>query len=127
MLGLLSLLRWPVTVVSANFVALLLIFSLSLTVHLIVRYRELHAAIRDAEQNWLVLQTLRDKFQPCAYTAATTMVAFASLLVSGIRPVIDFGWMMVIGMLVVLGAGLYVVSRRPAAACRPASHRRTGT
>jgi predicted RND superfamily exporter protein len=102
MLGLLSLLRWPVTVVSANFVALLLIFSLSLTVHLIVRYRELHAANPDAEQKWLVLQTLRDKFQPCAYTAATTMVAFASLLVSGIRPVIDFGWMMVIGMLVVL-------------------------
>ncbi len=102
MLGLLSGLRWPVTVVSANFVALLLIFSLSLTVHLIVRYRELHAENPDAQQYWLVTNTLRDKFQPCFYTAATTMVAFASLLVSGIRPVIDFGWMMVIGMAVVL-------------------------
>ncbi len=102
MLGLLTLLGWPLTVVSANFVALLLIFSLSLTVHLIVRYRELHCMHPQAAQSWLVSQTLRDKFKPCAYTAATTMVAFASLIVSGIRPVIDFGWMMVIGMLVVL-------------------------
>lgn len=100
--GFLGMAGWPVTVVSANFVALLLIFSLSLTVHLIVRYQELHLQHPDADQSWLVLQTARDKFEPCLFTAATTMVAFASLLVSGIRPVIDFGWMMVIGMAVVL-------------------------
>jgi len=102
MLGYLGLSRWPVTVVSANFVALLLIFSLSLTVHLIVRYRELHTQNPEAEQRWLVATTVRDKFQPCLYTALTTMIAFVSLLVSGIRPVIDFGWMMVIGLAVVL-------------------------
>jgi predicted RND superfamily exporter protein len=102
MVGYLGLVRWPVTVVSANFVALLLIFSLSLTVHLIVRYRELHTENPRADQRWLVANTVRDKFAPCAYTAATTMVAFASLIISGIRPVIDFGWMMVIGMAVVL-------------------------
>jgi predicted RND superfamily exporter protein len=102
MLGLLSLMRWPLTVVSANLVALMLIFSLSLTVHLIVRYRELHWLNPDAEQRWLVGTTLADKWQPCVYTATTTMVAFASLIISGIRPVIDFGWMMVIGMVVVL-------------------------
>ena len=102
MTGLLGMLRWPVTVVSANFVALLLIFSLSLTVHLIVRYQELHARNPDADQRWLLMQTTRDKWQPCAYTAATTMVAFGSLIVSGIRPVIDFGWLMVIGMAIVL-------------------------
>jgi len=102
MLGLLGKLGWPVTVVSANFVALLLIFCLSLTVHLIVRYQELHAQHPAAEQRWLVLETARDKWLPCAYNAATTMVAFGSLIVSGIRPVIDFGWLMVIGMGVVL-------------------------
>jgi predicted RND superfamily exporter protein len=102
MLGLLSLLRWPLTVVSANFVALMLIFSLSLTVHLIVRYRELHWNNPSADQRWLVGTTLAEKWQPCVYTAATTMVAFASLIISGIRPVIDFGWMMVMGMVVVL-------------------------
>jgi predicted RND superfamily exporter protein len=102
MAGILGLMRWPVTVVSSNFIALILIFSLSLTVHLIQRYRELHIENPDAEQRWLVRTTLYDKAKPCLYTAITTMVGFASLLVSSIRPVIDFGWMMVIGMCVIL-------------------------
>ncbi|HHQ13612.1 MAG TPA: transporter, partial [Chromatiales bacterium] len=102
MTGLLGLARMPVTVVSANFVALLLIFCLSLTVHLIVRYQELHKLYPDASQRELVARTLRDKWLPCAYTSATTMVAFTSLLVSGIQPVIDFGWLMVAGMVVLL-------------------------
>jgi predicted RND superfamily exporter protein len=102
MIGLLGALQWRVTVVSSNFVALMLIFSLSLTVHLIQRYRELHTANPSANQRWLVRTTLRDKTRPCIFTAITTMVGFGSLLVSGIRPVIDFGWMMVIGMAVVV-------------------------
>ena len=102
MSGFLGLVRWPVTVVSSNFIALMLIFSLSLTVHLIQRYRELHIENPDADQRWLVRTALYDKARPCLFTAITTMVGFASLLVSGIRPVIDFGWMMVIGMLAVL-------------------------
>jgi predicted RND superfamily exporter protein len=102
MVGYLGLTRWPVTVVSANFVALLLIFSLSITVHLIVRYRELHSLHPKSDQRWLVQNAVKDKFIPCLYTSATTMVAFASLLISGIRPVIDFGWMMTLGMVVVM-------------------------
>jgi predicted RND superfamily exporter protein len=102
MVGYLGMTHWPVTVVSANFVALLLIFSLSITVHLIVRYRELHGLNPNREQRWLVQNTIRDKFMPCLFTSVTTMVAFASLLVSGIRPVIDFGWMMTIGIVVVM-------------------------
>ena len=102
MVGYLGMTNWPVTVVSANFVALLLIFSLSITVHLIVRYRELHSRNPAQDQRWLVLNTIRDKFIPCVFTSVTTMVAFASLLVSGIRPVIDFGWMMTVGMVVVM-------------------------
>ena len=102
MVGLLGALQWRVTVVSSNFVALMLIFSLSLTVHLIQRYRELHTANPSANQRWLVRTTLRDKARPCIFTAITTMVGFGSLLVSGIRPVIDFGWMMVIGMAIVV-------------------------
>ena len=98
MLGTLGLLGWRVTVVSSNFVSLLLIIAMSLTVHLIVRYRELHAANPGSDQRWLVSQTLHSKFLPSFYTAITTMVAFASLIFSDIRPVIDFGWMMVIGI-----------------------------
>jgi uncharacterized protein len=98
MIGLLGLLGWPVTVVSSNFVSLLLILNLALVVHLIVRYRELHQLHPEHDQKALVRETVLSKFTPCLYTALTTMVAFGSLLVSGIRPVIDFGWMMVIGL-----------------------------
>lgn len=98
MVGLLGLLGWPVTVVSSNFVSLLLILNLALVVHLIVRYLELHELHPDRDQAALVRDTVLSKFTPCLYTALTTMVAFGSLLVSGIRPVIDFGWMMVIGL-----------------------------
>jgi len=100
MFGYLGLLEWRVTVVSANFTSLLLIITLSLTVHLVVRYHELHAARPQADQHWLVLETVRSKALPSFYTALTTIVAFVSLLVSDIRPVIDFGWMMAIGLVV---------------------------
>ncbi len=96
--GFLGLAGWQVTVVSANFLALLLIFVLSLTIHLIVRYRELHMQHPDAEQRYLVRETVRSKVVPCFYMVITTMVAFGSLLVSGIRPVIDFGWIMSISL-----------------------------
>ncbi len=92
--GFLGMVGWPVTVVSSNFLALVLIFSLSLTIHLIVRYREQHRLEPDASQRHLVSITLRSKAKPCLFNAITTMVAFASLVVSDIRPVIDFGWIM---------------------------------
>ncbi len=98
MTGFLGIVGWPVTVVSANFVALLLIFSLSVSVHLTVRYLELNQLHPKASQIWLVQQTLIDKWEPCLYTTITTMVGFASLLVAGLKPVIDFGWMMLISM-----------------------------
>ncbi|MDJ0807202.1 MAG: MMPL family transporter [Gammaproteobacteria bacterium] len=100
LIGYLGLSDWPVTVVSSNFISLLLIITLSLTVHLIVRYRELHRDQPQAPQHTLVLETVKSKALPCLYTAITTMVAFGSLLVSDIRPVIDFGWMMAIGIAV---------------------------
>lgn len=102
MLGFLGFMNWPVTVVSSNFISLLLIITLSLTVHLIVRYRELHVEDKSMNQRKLVEETLRSKFLPCFYTAITTMVAFGSLIVSGIRPVIDFGIVMAIGTAVAL-------------------------
>lgn len=102
MLGWLAFLDWRLTVISANFVALLLILTLSITIHLVVRYRELAAAQPQAEQFTLVSQTVALMARPCIYTALTTLVAFASLVVSGIRPVIDFGWMMTLGVITAL-------------------------
>jgi predicted RND superfamily exporter protein len=98
MFGFLGLVQWRVTVVSSNFTSLLLILTLSLTVHLIVRYRELHAERPAANEDYLVFETMKSKAHPSFYTALTTIVAFGSLMFSGIRPVIDFGWMMAIGI-----------------------------
>jgi predicted RND superfamily exporter protein len=102
MIGFLGLVEWPVTVVSSNFISLMLIISLSINIHLIVRYRELHAANPDTDQYTLLRDTLHSKWLPCFYTTITTIVAFGSLLFSGIRPVIDFGWMMAVGTAVSL-------------------------
>ena len=98
MTGYLGLVEWRVTVVSSNFISLMLILTLSLTVHLIVRYEELQRERPDNDHLWKVGETVKSKFMPSLFTALTTMVAFASLLFSDIRPVIDFGWMMVVGV-----------------------------
>jgi predicted RND superfamily exporter protein len=106
-LGLLSWLDWRLTVISSNFVSLLLIITLALTIHLIVRYRELFAAKPMAEQRALVTETIQSMAKPCLYTVLTTIVAFSSLVVSNIRPVIDFGWMMTLGIIIALGCFIY--------------------
>ena len=96
--GYLGWVQWPVTVISSNFVSLLLIMTLSLTIHLIVRYREFQHDEPDAEPRDILHRTLLAMIKPCFYMALTTIVAFGSLTFSGIRPVIDFGWMMTIGL-----------------------------
>ena len=98
MVGYLGFMDWPVTVISSNFVSLLLIITMSLTIHLIVRYRILNEEASTVDQKTLVFHTMKDMTKPCFYTAITTIVAFCSLIVSDIRPVIDFGWMMTIGI-----------------------------
>jgi len=98
MVGALGWLDWRVTVISSNFVSILIIITISLTIHLIVRYGELYAENPGANQTQLVSDTVRLMFQPCFFTAITTIVAFCSLVVSDIRPVIDFGWIMTLGI-----------------------------
>jgi predicted RND superfamily exporter protein len=109
MLGWLSWIDWRLTVISSNFVALLLVLTMALTIHLIVRYRELHHETPEASQLELVRSMVNFMARPCIYTVLTTIVAFASLVVSGIRPVIDFGWMMTIGLTVSLVLGFLVI------------------
>jgi len=98
MIGLLGLIGWNVTVISSNFISLMLIITMSMNVHLIVRYRQLCTDFPDYTQQELVLNTATKMVWPCLYTALTTIMAFTSLVVSGIKPVIDFGWMMTIGL-----------------------------
>lgn len=100
MLGWLSWIDWRLTVISSNFVALLLIMAFAFTIYVVVRYREIHAKHPDWSQAHLVMETAKAMVEPCLYSALTTIVAFMSLVMSGIRPVIDFGWMMTIGLTV---------------------------
>ncbi|MEE4145898.1 MAG: MMPL family transporter [Halieaceae bacterium] len=102
MLGILGALDWRMTVISSNFVAVLLIITLSIAIHLIVRYREIHALEPDGDLHERVLRTVQLMAIPCIYTGITTIVAFVSLVVSGIQPVIDFGWMMTAGIALAL-------------------------
>src|SRR5690554_610259 len=118
MLGGLAFLGIKLTVISANFVALLLILTLAVTIHLIVRCIEYERSEPDTDQYTLVMKTMRTMMKPCAYSTATTMAAFISLMVSGVKPVMDFGWTMAmavtIGLLVsflLLPAGLLLFPR----------------
>ena len=98
MMGLLGLTGWPVTVISSNFISLMLILTMSMNVHLVVRYRQLSRDFAGQSQAELVANTVRRMVWPCLYTALTTMIGFGSLVVSDIKPVIDFGWMMTLGL-----------------------------
>ena len=100
MLGFLATVDWRLTVISSNFVALLLIVSMAIAIYLVVRYREINNQQSGDTQQEMLRETVSSMFQPCVYTVMTTMVAFMSLVVSGISPVIDFGWMMVVGLLI---------------------------
>ena len=102
MMGLLGLFGWEVTVISSNFISLQLIITMAITIHLIVRYRELHFSNPETEQRKLVLDTVRLMLKPCLYAALTTIAGFGSLLLCDILPVITFGWMMIGGITVSL-------------------------
>ena len=100
LLGVLAGTDWRMTVISSNSVAVLLVVALSLSIHLVVRYRELQRRCPDTPRSELAGSAARKMMVPCFYTAITTIVAFASLVVAGIQPVIDFGWMMTVGIVI---------------------------
>ena len=97
MIGLLGALDWKVTVISSNFISLMLILTLSMNIHIIVRYRQIYSS-SEHDKYQSLLQTTQKMIWPCLYTALTTIVAFASLIFSDIKPVMDFGYMMVLGL-----------------------------
>lgn len=96
--AILAFLDWKVTIISSNYLSLLLIITMSISIYLISRFREFQQEYPNAEQRWLIREATRHMIQPSFFMVTTTMVGFASLVVSDIRPVIDFGWMMTIGI-----------------------------
>ena len=99
MIGLLGVLGWKVTVISSNFIALMLILTMAMNIHISTRFLQLKKI--NPEKNILQLITLTTSkmFWPILYTVLTTIIAFLSLIFSEIKPVIDFGWMMTLGLM----------------------------
>ena len=85
---------WPISIVSSNFLTLLFISSVAVSVHMIVKLKE------GKTRRFSYEESLAKIFIPCLYTALTTMVGFLSLLFSNIQPVIDFGKMMALGVVI---------------------------
>ncbi|WP_049724004.1 efflux RND transporter permease subunit [Gilvimarinus polysaccharolyticus] len=104
--GLFGLLGFKATVISSNFIALQLILTLAIVVHLIVQYREYSNANPEWQQKQLVIETFARKVQPCFYAGITTSIGFASLVFTDIQPVISFGWMMIIAMTLSISVSL---------------------
>lgn len=100
--GLLSMLGFEVTVISSNFIALQLIITISVIIHLIVRYRELEVKEQTWSQEKLVLESVLSMSTPTFFAIITTVAGFASLMLSGIKPVTALGWMMSIGITISL-------------------------
>ena len=120
MMGLLGMFGWPVTVISSNFISLQLIITMAITIHLIVRYKDLASQNPGAEHRQLILDTVRLMVTPCLYAALTTIAGFGSLLLCDLLPVKTFGWMMIAGIIVSLvvtfllfPAGLMLVHIKP--------------
>ena len=98
MIGLLGLIGWKVTVISSNFIALMLILNMAMNIHVTVRFLQLKKEFSELSKSEAVLETSKKMFLPILYTVLTTICAFLSLLFSGIKPIIDFGWMMTMGL-----------------------------
>ena len=102
MVGLLGLVGWKVTVISSNFIALMLILTMAMNIHMSVRYLQFKKENPSISNSEAILWTSEKMFWPILYTVLTTICAFLSLIFSDIKPIIDFGWMMTVGLLVSL-------------------------
>ncbi len=99
MTGLLGLLGWKVTVISSNFIALMLILTMAMNIHMSTRFLQLKKNNPDLKNSKIILMTTSKMFWPIIYTVLTTICAFLSLIFSEIKPIIDFGWMMSLGLI----------------------------
>ena len=102
MIGLLGFIGWKVTVISSNFIALMLILNMAMNIHVTVRFLQLKEEFPEYSTQEAVLIASKKMMMPILYTVLTTICAFLSLVFSGIKPIIDFGWMMTLGLVVSL-------------------------
>ena len=96
---LLGLLGWKVTVISSNFIALMLILTMAMNIHMSTRFLQLKENFPEKDIFEIITLTTKKMFWPILYTVLTTVIAFLSLIFSEIKPIIDFGWMMTLGLI----------------------------
>ena len=99
MMGLLGILNWKVTVISSNFIALMLILTMAMNIHMSTRFLQLRKKFPKSDNFEILKKTTGKMFWPILYTVLTTICAFLSLVFSEIKPIIDFGWMMTFGLI----------------------------
>ena len=109
MVGLLGLLGWKVTVISSNFIALMLILNMAMNIHVTVRFLQLKKEFVNLNKVDAIIETTKKMFLPILYTVLTTICAFLSLIFSGIKPIIDFGWMMTLGLIVSITITFFLI------------------
>ena len=102
MVGMLGYLNWKVTVISSNFISLMLILTMEINIHYVERYKQLQAEFPKKKENYLTYLTTTKIFTPILYAVLTTVLAFLSFIFCDIKPVIDFGWMMTLGLFISL-------------------------
>ncbi len=99
MIGFLGMVGWKVTVISSNFIALMLILTMAMNIHMSTRFLQLNKQFPRKKKFEILILTTRKMIWPIFYTVLTTICAFMSLVFSDIKPIIDFGWMMTFGLI----------------------------
>ena len=99
MMGFLGIMNWKVTVISSNFIALMLILTMAMNIHMSTRFLQLRKEFPNLSIIKIINLTTEKMVWPIIYTVLTTMCAFMSLIFSEIKPIIDFGLMMSFGLL----------------------------
>ena len=113
--GFLGYMDWKISVVSSNFIALLLILTISLTVHLLVKINEIK---KETDFKTAIIRGYDQMLAPCFFAALTTAVAFLSLTFGELKPVIEFGKMMAFGIFIAfvltftfLPCAIYIINK----------------
>lgn len=100
MIGALGYLNWKVTVISSNFISIMLVLTMEINIHYIQRYKQFQSIYPKKNETELTQLTANGIFQSILYGVFITIIGFLSFIFCDIRPVIDFGYMMCVGLII---------------------------
>jgi predicted RND superfamily exporter protein len=100
MIGTLGYLNWKVTVISSNFISIMLVLTMEINIHYIQRYKQFQDLYPKKKETELTQLTANGIFQSILYGVFITIIGFLSFIFCDIRPVIDFGYMMSVGLII---------------------------